>query len=170
MAEQVDQNILSAVLDDRERRWNRRMELSQKCDTLVSITLCLPLRYRSLDDWKTILRRRTDEVEQRLQKAGFPVTGREEIDGADGLCLYLLSAGGEKLKRFCISLEEELPGGRFLDIDLTEETPISRRDLGLQPRKCFVCGASAADCVAVRRHSKKEIDKAVETALSMTDL
>lgn len=169
MVEQVDQNLLSAVLDDRERRWKRRMELSKKCDTLVSITLCLPLRYRSQDNWKAFLRQRADETECIIQQAGFPVLGRDESEGADGLCLFLLSAGGAELKKICIALEE-LPGGRFLDIDLTGDKPISRRDLGLPPRKCFVCGAPAAECVALRRHSEKEIDIAVEAAMSMMNL
>ena len=170
MADAVDERALYAVLGDREQRWNRRMELSRQCDTLVSITLCLPLRYRNQDNWKSILRRRADDVAEAMERGGFPAAGREELDGADGLCVFLLSRGGAELKRLCVTLEEDLPGGRFLDIDLTADAPISRRDLGLPPRKCFVCGKSAAECVAARTHGEKEIDRAVKTALSEIEL
>ena len=170
MAEPIDPRLLAAVLDHRERRWQQRMALSRQCDTLVSLTLCLPLRYRGREEWKAFLRRQSAEIEKRLSAAGFPVTGRDESDGADGLCLFLLSRGGTELKKACVALEEELPGGRFLDIDVTGDEPVSRRDLGLPPRRCFVCGEPAADCVAMRRHSAKEIDRAIEDALSMMEI
>ena len=166
MAREVDRDLLNEVLDAREQRWNRRMELSSVCDTLISMTLCLPLRYRGTAEMKTLLRIRADETASALHNAGFPVSGREELDGPDGLCIFLLTRGGAEVKRLCVRLEEKFSLGRFLDIDVTCGAPLSRKDLGLPPRRCFVCGSPAAECVSVRKHSEKEIDRAVEAALS----
>lgn len=162
MADEMNASELMAVLENRENRWRRRLELAKKCDTLVSITLCVPIEYRRNDKWKRALENKAREVEARLSRCGYPVYGRERAEGADGLVIFLLTEGGAKLKRLCTELEEELSGGRLLDIDVTCGKPLSRMDLGLAPRRCFVCGRPAAECVASRRHSSYEIASIVE--------
>ena len=148
---------LEDMLLAREERWAKRMELSKKCESLISVSLCIPMPFRADEKEKDALRKKCDEIEKLLAEAGFTLAGREELDGADGLTVYLLSAGGAKLKRFCVEIEESLPGGRLLDIDITTKTPIGRKELGLPPRRCFICLRPAAECVAAQRHSREEI-------------
>ena len=149
--------MLENMLLAREERWHKRMELSKKCESLISISLCIPLPFRTGEKEKDALRKKCVEIEKMLLTAGFPVESREELDGADGLTVYLLSAGGENLKRFCVEIEESLPNGRLLDIDITSKIPIGRSELGLPPRSCFICLRPAAECVASGRHSREEI-------------
>ena len=148
---------LEEMLLAREERWNKRMELSEKCESLISVSLCIPMPFRAGEKEKAALRNKCDQIEKLLTEAGFPVDGREELDGADGLTMYLLSAGGEKLKRYCVEIEESLPNGRLLDIDITSRIPVGRKELGLPPRRCFICSGAAAECVAMQRHSREEI-------------
>jgi len=146
----------------REERWAKRMELSAKCESLVSVSLCIPMPLRAGEKEKDALRKKCAEIERLLTAAGFPVNGREELEGADGLTVYFLSSGGEKLKRFCVEIEESLPNGRLLDIDITAETPVGRRELGLPPRRCFICSRPAAECVSAERHGRDEIARFIK--------
>lgn len=153
---------LEDILVSRERRWNKRIELSKRCESLISISLCVPMLFRGGKKEKDALRNKCVLIEKLLVKEGFPIEGREELDGADGLTVYLLSKGDERLKRFCVELEETLPNGRLLDIDVTSKTPLGRKELGLQPRKCFICQEPAAECVSAERHSRLEIAHFIE--------
>lgn len=67
-------------------------------------------------------------------------------------------------KKLCITIEEKHPLGRFVDIDVYNEKGqgISRRELGLSSRKCFICNEDAHLCVRSRRHSQKEIIDFIE--------
>ena len=66
------------------------------------------------------------------------------------------------LKSKCVALEESLPGGRLLDVDVigTDGVKISRRE----PRKCLVCGRPAAECARSRAHGLPAV-KAATLAL-----
>ncbi|WP_138204854.1 citrate lyase holo-[acyl-carrier protein] synthase [Haloimpatiens lingqiaonensis] len=68
------------------------------------------------------------------------------------------------VKKLCITIEEKHPLGRFVDIDVYNEKGqgISRRELGLSSRKCFICNEDAHLCVRSRRHSQKEIVDFIE--------
>jgi len=156
--------MLEKMLLAREARWAKRMELSEKCDSLISVSLCIPMPFRAGAKEKDALRKKCAKIEKLLAESGFDVTGREELDGADGLTIYILSSGGEKLKRFCVEIEESLPNGRLLDIDITSRIPLGRKELGLPPRRCFICDRPAAECVAAQRHSREEIARFIENS------
>lgn len=61
-------------------------------------------------------------------------------------------------------LEEQLPYGRLLDIDVLdgEGAHISRAELGLPERGCLVCGAPGRACAASRAHTLEELEIAQE--------
>lgn len=154
---------LEDILMAREKRWNKRVDLSKRCESLISASLCIPMPFRVGKKEKDALRSKCVLIEKLLVKEGFSVDGREELDGADGLTVYLLSSsGGEKLKRFCVEIEESIPNGRLLDIDVTSKTPLGRKEIGLPPRKCFICQRPAAECVSTERHSRAEIAHFIE--------
>lgn len=68
---------------------------------------------------------------------------------------YLVfDADAETLKRIAFSLEEGLPYGRLLDIDVHTQNgaQLSRTALGLPERGCMVCGKAGGGCASRRLH------------------
>lgn len=82
---------------------------------------------------------------------------------AEGLIFYLsMDADAGELKRVCVDIEQSHPLGRLMDIDvITEKGQISRGDMGLSPRTCFICDEDAHVCVRNQTHTPNEIDNYV---------
>lgn len=157
---------LLRVLDAREVRWQRRLALAQgEGRTLVTVTLCLPVAYRTAPEFHHLLLELFRRFRAVLTERGIPFREEEPLEGADGPALFLTTRvpAGE-VKRVCVEAEDLLPGGRMLDIDVMDGTgkPVGRSCLGLPPRRCFVCGAAAAVCVSRKVHTKAQIDARVE--------
>ena len=162
----TDGTALSAMLAAREARWQKRMELAKKCPSLISATVCVPLPYRTGPAAKALLARSAAALIEALRLAGLNPGAPEWLDGADGpVCFLPCEEEAEAVKRFCVGQEETLPQGRLLDLDVTAcgGTPVGRAELGLPPRKCFLCGRPAAECVSAARHAPEEIAAFVES-------
>lgn len=163
-ASAADPAVLEAMLRAREMRWQRRMELSENTPALISVTLCVPLPFRLCPEGKTLLRDSAERLIKELRRAGAYPEGlcgeAEWTDGADGPCVFIsCGTDAQAVKRLCVEAEETLLLGRFLDVDVTAQggQPIGRAELGLPPRRCFLCGRPAAECVASSRHDPAEI-------------
>ena len=92
--------------------------------------------------------------------SGWRPTITHETGGtsADGACLLMLSPlSAIRLKRMAVGLESEHPLGRLADIDVLTSAgvPVSRADLALPPRACFLCGESATLCRRRQNHSQE---------------
>lgn len=91
-------------------------------------------------------------------KTYYLITGPEGYIAAD--------SDAERVKRLCIQLEEGSQLGRLYDIDVhSPQGALSREDIGLQPRKCLLCGHNAKLCSRSRRHSVEELTLAVHKIL-----
>ena len=80
--------------------------------------------------------------------------------GAEGVILYMvIDEETLALKRAAIDIEEKHILGRCVDIDVYNASgdSISRNDLGLKPRKCYICDNTAHACVRSARHSEEEV-------------
>lgn len=71
-----------------------------------------------------------------------------------------------RIKQQTIKLESAIPAGRLFNIDVYDRQgqPIGRRELGLPPRPCLVCGKEIAAC-RQQQHSSKELKKRVRSLL-----
>ncbi|MCX8013961.1 MAG: citrate lyase holo-[acyl-carrier protein] synthase [Rectinema sp.] len=74
------------------------------------------------------------------------------------------------LKILSIRLEEQLPWGPVLDLDLfvlngDALTPFRREEVGASPRSCLICGNHAFFCIAERRHSLTDLVRKAESYL-----
>ena len=86
------------------------------------------------------------------------------ITGPEGYVAVDIDA--ERVKRLCIQLEEGSMQGRLYDIDVhSPKGTVSREDIGLNPRKCLLCGQNAKLCSRSRRHSAEELMLAVHSIL-----
>lgn len=83
----------------------------------------------------------------------------------EGLIIYLsIDLSIEQLKNFCVDIEENHSLGRLMDIDVMNvHQQISRRDLNLSPRRCFLCDEEAHVCVRQQTHAIEVIEDFILT-------
>jgi holo-ACP synthase len=93
------------------------------------------------------------DLRKRLKEA---IRIERLIISAEGpVMVRLLDMSAVALKRVAIVVEDETYLGRFVDLDVYDLNgkSISRTVLGLEPRRCYLCEASAHDCVRSQRHA-----------------
>lgn len=129
--------------------------------TLVDINLNIPGPIKNNQYLKNIFDRGISELENSWQKSGYKyklVKALNEDSGCEKF--YVLSLPAIQVKRSTIDFEEHTPLGRLFDADVLvkdNNTAISRKDLGQNVRKCFLCSRRAKECARSRRHSVKEM-------------
>lgn len=157
---------LQKVLEAREQRWKMRKLLVENWrSTLITVTLCVPVKFRSSEEFGTIFQRLCKTFKEFLTAKDKMLSYESYIMNDDGPAFFIIvEAGAEEIKRICVDAEECIPGGRMLDIDVMNSggVPVSRSDIGLPPRKCFICENPAALCVSRKLHLQDEIYTWVE--------
>jgi holo-ACP synthase CitX len=88
------------------------------------------------------------------------VDGGRDALGPWVLLTTLLEAS--TAKRATIDLEDTVPGGRLLDLDVwpPDGGPTGRAGLGIGPRSCLVCSRPAAECIRLQRHPAADVEAA----------
>jgi holo-ACP synthase len=98
----------------------------------------------------------TDIFEAKLHMKLFRIT-------AEGPTLiHVINEEALKIKNLAVEVENKYTLGRCVDIDIYDNLTrqaISRRDLGLESRKCYICDDLAHNCVRTKRHSENEVIK-----------
>ena len=77
-----------------------------------------------------------------------------------GAALLLAFAGADPvpIKMEAVRIEEGLPWGRALDIDVAARGgAVSRERLGMPPRSCIICGGNAKECAKLGAHPYAEL-------------
>lgn len=78
-------------------------------------------------------------------------------DGPYTLC-YLPESDPIALKHQLVSIEDDHPLGRLIDLDLYDQKDhYSRSSLQLAPRKCYICHDIAHHCIRSKKHSIDEL-------------
>ena len=158
---------LENVLSAKEERWSKRLLLSQenKC-AVVSISLCVPLKYRTNDSCKETFYGVCKLYEKYSEENGIPLIYKGKIDGADGPTVFYVSKNNAlAVKKIAAAFETLRKCFRIMDIDIMDESlkPIGREDINLSPRKCFICDNESAVCVKAKTHSGEELDTAIKS-------
>lgn len=161
----MDMELLK-VLEAREQRWKMRRELVEKRHTcLITITLCVPVIFRTDDEFYTLFMKLCNSFLEIFITRGYKAEFEGCIRGDDGPAFFISTeTEAKEVKKVCVEAEETIPGGRMLDIDVMDShgTPVDRSDIGLPPRKCFVCENPASVCVSRKLHSSEEISSRVQ--------
>jgi triphosphoribosyl-dephospho-CoA synthase len=108
-------------------------------------------------------------LQERCRASGIASRGRIDPPGEgsadrDGRTLgpydaLEVMAPPERAKAICVELEESLPWGRLLDLDVyvglgaSGLQEVGRNSLGLAGRRCLLCHEPARECILLRRHS-----------------
>lgn len=76
---------------------------------------------------------------------------------------FLVPLSGQEAKRLACQIEDTHPLGRLMDIDvLITALCVSRTDIGLQPRKCLLCGNEVRYCMRAKTHTTAELLSKIE--------
>lgn len=157
---------LAAILAAREARMNRRRELAGEVSgCVIAMVLRTPHIYRTSEEFFALFAKMTAAARCTLARSGIRAETADFLNGADGPALLLTSPDGAyTVKSACVEAEEQIPGGRMLDIDVIgpDKKPVNRLAMGYAPRTCLVCGAPAKFCIATRAHTKEELAAEIE--------
>jgi len=157
------------ILKARETRWHRRLELARAHGaTVVTVTLNVPGKDKTPPGAGEFLDRLMKRLTNKVATAGAPVLHQETRSTADGPEGHLVvNAFALDVKRLCVALEDESPGGRLADVDVmtSRGEQVGRSQLGLPPRACLVCEAPAMECIRTGRHDPKDVTRRVRALL-----
>ena len=142
---------LDDILAARDARVARQQAMLAQGGVLLSLTLVAPGAVKRSPLLDAIfaaalaaLRPLVDDARARI----------EAVDDSGHHALYLLDGEARDWKTRMLALENRAPLARLWDIDIIDRdgVAISRRDLGLPPRRCLLCDADAKTCARERRH------------------
>ena len=147
---------LDELLDSRDKRHALQMELLEQhpAETLVCLTVIMPGAVKRNEQSLIVAR---EAVEATRAAFGNTLT---ECDLQTGYEAYWLTVLTEtEAKRKACQIEDSHPLGRLFDIDIIRHdgTPLSRRDIGAEPRRCLICDNEARYCMRNHSHTQEEL-------------
>lgn len=149
------------ILRSREERARRQREwLSRLGLPIVSFTLNIPGANK-----QSALYRRIHDEGMRELLSRLPVAEQQSLPLATGSEAILACRGDARdIKRVTMALEEEHPLGRIFDMDVLDKDgkSLSRRDFGLESRRCLLCGQAAAVCARQQSHPLAELLECIQ--------
>lgn len=151
-------NLLAdAILEERERRNQQILTLCKK-NCVITLKANIPGLDKNIKEAFFLIQL----FEKELDRILLNVTSKQIIYGVDGpMVQYILSVKSFDhhmttiYKQKMIELEENLPLGRFVDIDVYDDETSSRRRT--VHRKCVICGDDVYLCNRSLRHSYQEL-------------
>lgn len=157
-----EQNI-AQVLNAKDKRVALQQKIFEKYpdQTLVDVNLNIPGPIKNNRYLEKLFNYGIKELENSWDKLGYSyklVVSLDEDTGCENL--YILDLPIKIVKKTTINFEDQTELGRLFDADVLvkdKNAAISRRDLGKQPRKCFICNRPAKECARSRRHSVAEM-------------
>ena len=149
---------LEQLLESRDARVSHQKELLAAFpgNTLVCLTVQLPGAVKRSAHSLIV---GGAGLSSLLEKFGSVLSHAQVRDLETGYEAYLaVRLPAVLVKRQCVSIEEEHPLGRLMDIDVfTSEGPLDRSALGLAPRKCLLCDNEVRYCMRARTHTQAEL-------------
>ncbi|CZQ92641.1 apo-citrate lyase phosphoribosyl-dephospho-coa transferase [Trichococcus palustris] len=163
---------LEEMLEVRENRVSTQRELlsSQKEDSLLMAIMNIPGPVKNnlhLEKaFNAVLERIEEVLSNHLPQASLY---RNLKTGAEYYFLSPLTP--KELKQKMVMIEETHPYGRLFDLDVLwlegdSLKSISRTELGLPTRRCFICNRDAKDCGRSRRHSIIEMQDTISKIIN----
>ncbi len=148
-------DIREKILLDRENRVDLVRERLRSDNLILTLKVNIVGNDKNIDGTRAIL----DYFYKKIE-AIFHINSTEFINSFDGnyYIIELPRLDYIETKKKLIGLEETTLG-RLVDIDLFSDMKksVSRSDLGLEPRRCIVCGRLYNTCLRERAHTLEEV-------------
>ncbi|WP_303722331.1 citrate lyase holo-[acyl-carrier protein] synthase [Malonomonas rubra] len=160
------EKLTTELLLAREQRERRRLQTSKYTDqTLICLSLKIPGPDKQPPGAEKLFSWGLRQVLELLPLVESCSHGHDLLGpwALLGTC-----QDAREMKRKMVALEEALPAGRLLDIDIyaPEGWQIGRRELSLPTRPCLICKCAALDCMRQQRHSLTELKACVDELLA----
>ena len=142
---------LDDILAARDARVARQQAMLAQGGVLLSLTLVAPGAVKRSPLLDAIFAAALDAIRPLVDDARARI---EAVDDSGHHALYLLDGEARDWKTRMLALENRAPLARLWDIDIIDRdgVAVSRRDLGLPPRRCLICDDDAKTCARERRH------------------
>lgn len=161
----MEQVTLKELLDAREARAAHQWELMRqypRC-SLISMTLNIPGPVKDSEKYRKALVAGLSELKAQMANVVY-----EEVrwlkTGSEAF--LLVNEPVLDVKKKAVTVEEQSPIGRLLDIDVIGKYgPVSREKVGGKPRKCLICDEDAKVCARMQKHSIEELLEKIDEML-----
>lgn len=93
-------------------------------------------------------------------------------EGEGPISIFVIDDEAMNVKKLCVNVEETHKLGRFVDMDVYRKDgiSISRKELGYESRKCFLCNKSAHLCVRQKTHKEEELIDYIESCYNLYNI
>ena len=153
--------LMEKVLKARENRQKNLKKLMKKGYVYLILKVNVPG-----EDKRPIIAKFLINLFRKRIFRTFLVKNSHFYSGFDGFyeIFEINSCEALSVKQLCINIEDNIPLGRYVDIDVYYEslTSISRSELGYDGRKCYLCDNLAHVCARSRTHSVIELKEKME--------
>ncbi|WP_352404261.1 citrate lyase holo-[acyl-carrier protein] synthase [Sporanaerobacter acetigenes] len=159
----INEELLKRVLESKEERANFQRQLINKYQLpLISLTLNLVGGYFLYDKWEVLFEKALESIDDVFKKNIVSKETRIGKWGPEGF--WIINLPIESIKKETIEIEDSHSLGRLFDIDVIgiDGNSISRRHLGIQPRRCIICDNSAIECYVEKNHELEELKARVD--------
>lgn len=155
----INTNLIE-VLDRKEKRQEIIDKLSSRykdCSVLI-FTLNIPGPIKNNDKLDELFNYGKKQIKYKLKKIGSKCIYQKDYILITGPEMFLVIQGDcKELKKEMVYLEDS-EIGRIFDIDIFSKGKfISRTDLNIEERKCFICNKPAKICARSRAHTVNEM-------------
>lgn len=156
--------MMLAARDMRRERQARHFSEHPELTLLVA-TVVAPGKYKLTDRTAIVAGAEREELHRCF--AGL-IKDELSLDLPTGHeTWFTLDLDAMRAKRIAAAIEDTHPLGRLFDLDVIAPslTPVSRSELGLQPRSCLLCDNEARVCMRARTHSPAEVETRVASMI-----
>ena len=160
---------LKEMLDARERRARQQMQLLRRYGkAMICFTMNIagpvknsPLISRGFDMGKELLFR------QLLAEKAEVLHFEELREPTGNEAFLILDCDALTAKRVAVLIEDHTEAGRLFDMDVLrpDGSKVERQELGLDSRKCLICGSAAQGCARSRAHTVEQLRQRTEEIL-----
>ncbi|SFT67404.1 holo-ACP synthase [Kosakonia arachidis] len=147
---------LEQLLIAREARsYQQQLWLNRWGHTLISTTLVWPGEVKDTPESRAVMAAANDALTALITANGWEIirhNARQFVTGPESF--WSVNAPASQVKKATIRLEESHPLGRLWDIDVfcPDSGLLSRKSVGEDKRRCFLCDEPAHVCSRMRRH------------------
>lgn len=151
------------MAEARENRKKKQQEfLLDQNLPLISFTLNIPGPRKSSPQFSRMHSEGVRIIDERLKDYIVRFETYTFLTGDEAYFSINLSVN--EIKNIAVAIEETHKLGRIFDIDVldTKGDSISRRSLGMEPRRCLICSEEAAVCSRSRSHTVEDLLKQID--------
>lgn len=148
---------MEKILKARENRQNNLLKMMNNDSVYVILKANIP----GEDKRTNVARFLVNLFRKRLNETFFVKRSRFFNDYDGFYDIYEINCDDIKnIKLLCINIEDSAPLGRYIDIDVYQNSlkSLSRSELGIDNRKCFLCENDAHVCARSQAHSYEELE------------